>query len=573
MDSKIIQDLSLQAMNLRDMGVIFINDSYEIIYHNTWVTEHLKESDSLIGKSMLSCFAEIQETDVHELIQSSLQCDFDQIQSHSGLKGNFPFYAKKGQGKLIHQRIAIHTLVNESRRYIYVEIQDVSDLESRELELENQTLHFERLANYDTLTGLMNRRFFTERLTEEISSSERNSLRFAVLFLDLDHFKQVNDKLGHSAGDELLRKVSSQLKLMLRRNDLVARLGGDEFVILLDNMTREDQPAMVANKLLNLFQPKWSIHGHEVEIGTSIGISIYPNDGTTASELLNSADMAMYTSKQLGRGRFQYYSSSMGESAAQRAALEKELKLAIEDGQFELYFQPQVDIHNCKIHGCEALIRWNHPTRGIVSPIEFIPLAEESLLIVAIGRWVIEEACRFLKRLNDSGLQDILMAINLSPRQFEALSLFDVLSKAVTETQINAKLLVLEITEGHLFQSKTKTNLTMKRLKNLGIQIALDDFGTGYSSLAYLKTLPLDFLKIDRLFVTDLVQDLVDQQIISSIIELAQGLNLDIVAEGAETPEQVAKLKALGCGVIQGFYYAEPLPADDFIEYCLQFQG
>lgn len=573
MSSNLIQDLSMQALNLRDLGVVFIDESYEIVYHNSWVSQYLKDSNPILGKPFFSCFTEMQGSQIDKIIQSYFMGDFTQNQSTMDLKGEFPFYTNNGQGKLIHQRVAIHSLLNKSKRYVYIEIQDVSELYVREQELENQALHLERLANYDTLTGLMNRRFFTERLTEEISSSERNSLRFAVLFLDLDHFKQVNDKLGHSAGDELLRKVSGQLKLILRRNDIVARLGGDEFVILLDNITREDQPAMVANKLLDLFRAKWTIHGQDIEIGTSIGISIYPNDGTTASELLNTSDMAMYTSKQLGRGRFQYYSSSMGESAAQRAALEQELKLAVEEGQFELYFQPQVDIHQCKIHGCEALIRWNHPTRGLVMPMEFISLAEESLLIVTIGRWVIEEASRFLKRLNDSGLQDVLMAINLSPRQFEALSLFDVLSKAISEAQINAKNLVLEITEGHLFQSKAKTNLTMKRLKNLGIQIALDDFGTGYSSLAYLKTLPLDFLKIDRLFVTDLVQDLVDQQIISSIIELAQGLNLDIVAEGAETPEQVAKLKTLGCGVIQGFYYAEPLSGDDFIEYCLQFQG
>lgn len=569
----LIQQLTYKAMDSQNYGVLFVNQTHEIFYSNHWFKENITNDLGVTNQEFLNLFPQLKQSKIEKGIQLCLESGEETFINYQTMDVPFPFVHNLKENCCLKQNVSISPIKLSHQIYAYIEVHDVSDLYLHQLELESQSIHLEKLANFDTLTGLMNRRCFTSRLDDAIASAHRNSSRFAIMFLDLDHFKEVNDKFGHSSGDELLRQVASELKKLLRRNDIIARLGGDEFVIYIDNVTREDQPAMVGNKLLSLFAQKWVLFGQEVKVGVSIGISMYPNDGMTASELLKHSDMAMYSSKQLGRGRFQYYATSMGESAFARLELERELKAAVEEGQFELYFQPQVDINQCKIHGCEALIRWNHPEKGLISPLDFIPLAEESILIVTIGRWVIEESTRFLKRLNEQGIKDILLAINLSPRQFDALSLFDVLSKAVDDTQVNAKDLVLEITEGHLLQSKAKTNLTMKRLKNLGIQIALDDFGTGYSSLAYLKTLPLDFLKIDRLFVRDLVEDKVDQQIISSIVELAQGLNLDIVAEGAETPEQVAKLKTLGCGVIQGYYYAQPLKRDDFIEYCLQFQG
>lgn len=568
-----IQALSLLALDTFEQGVMMVDSDLQVLYYNEWVQDECGLAPLEEPQRFIEIFPAMVAGRVYRTLQQCLEFGISKRLASRWIDVPLRVQYTEVPQSEHNQSISIYPIQQGETHYALVVINDMSHTHYRENELRSQAVHLERLANFDPLTGLMNRRYFTERLEGFLGHSNRHDTRFALMFLDLDRFKEVNDSYGHAAGDELLRRVSAQLKKLLRRNDVIGRLGGDEFVILIDNITREDQPAMVANKLLALFSNTWNILGQEVEVGTSIGIALYPEDSQSTHGLLKQADLAMYSAKQLGRGRFQYYSASMGEAVQNRSLIEEELKQGLERGEFELYFQPQVDIHSCQIHGCEALIRWNHPTRGLVLPMEFIPIAEESMLIVALGRWVIEQSLQFQAKMEAAGLKDFSIAINLSPKQFEALSLYSILSKAIEDNQVNPKQIVLEITEGHLIQSKKKSTQTMRQLKHLGIKIALDDFGTGYSSLAYLKTLPLDYLKIDRLFVKDLVEDKVDQQIITSVVDLAQALKLQIVAEGAETPEQVNKLRELGCGVIQGFYYAKPMSSEDVLEYCLQFSG
>lgn len=568
-----IQALSLLALDSFEQGVMMVDSDLQVLYFNEWVQEECGLEPLIEPQRFIELFPAMVAGRVYRSLQQCIDFGVSKRLASRWIDVPLSVQFTELPETAHNQSISIYPLTQGKTHFALLVINDMSHAHYRENELRSQAVHLERLANFDPLTGLMNRRYFTERLEGFLGRSHRDTSRFALMFLDLDRFKEVNDTYGHAAGDELLRRVSAQLKKLLRRNDVIGRLGGDEFVILIDNITREDQPAMVANKLLTLFRNTWNILGQEVQVGVSIGIALYPEDSQSAHGLLKQADLAMYSAKQLGRGRFQYYSSSMGEAVHNRTLLEEELNQALELGEFELYFQPQVDIHSCQIHGCEALIRWNHSSRGVVLPMEFIPVAEESMLIVALGRWVIEQSIQFQAKMEAAGMDNFSMAINLSPKQFEALSLYNILSKAIEDNQVNPSRIVLEITEGHLIQSKKKSTQTMKQLKQLGIKIALDDFGTGYSSLAYLKTLPLDYLKIDRLFVKDLVEDQVDQQIITSVVDLAQALSLQIVAEGAETPEQVSKLRELGCGVIQGFYYAQPMTSEDVLEYCLQFSG
>lgn len=565
-----VPQLAMLAVDALDNGVMIFDSQLRMVYLNNWVQESCVFVEPPLEMEFSSVFPKMKSRRVHRAIAQCIKFGLAKKIATKLLKQPFPFFQDQDITKVIKQSISIYPLEMKGAYYAYVEIQNVTHTYNRERELQAQALHLQRLANFDPLTGLMNRRFFTEQLAVAVDRSVKQGTRFSLLVLDLDKFKSVNDNYGHNVGDELLRRTSAELKKLLVGNDVIGRIGGDEFVILLDDVLHEEQPAMLAGKILSLFNEKWSIMERHLKVGTSIGIAMFPEDGTHSGALLKHADLAMYSAKQLGSGKFQFYSSAMGNNVLHRIELENDLRMAIEKEEFELYFQPQVDIDTGKIHGCEALIRWNHPEKGNILPMDFIPVAEESMLIVALGKWVIEESIRFLKVMNEKGLH-CLMAINLSPCQFEAITLFDVLANAIKENEVNPEMVVLEITEGHLIQSRTKTDNTLRRLKMLGVKVALDDFGTGYSSLAYLKTLPLDFLKIDRLFVKDLVQDLVDQKIIASVVELAQALDLEIVAEGAETPEQVAKLQILGCGVIQGFYYSKPMPGDELIEYCLNF--
>lgn len=415
---------------------------------------------------------------------------------------------------------------------------------------------------YDSLTGLPNRRKFTEQLAPILVQARLQSEIRAVLFLDLDRFKTINDSLGHAVGDLLLKAVAGRLTRILRRDDLVARLGGDEFMILLQGLAQKQDAAKIASKVLDSLRPPFKIQDHELHVASSIGIAISPSDGDDVDTLLKNADTAMNRAKELGRNNFQFFADEMSSVSLSRLGLENDLRKALTRQELVLFYQPQFDMEHDQINGVEALIRWNHPERGLVMPGDFIALAEETGLIVPIGRWVIKTACEQSRAWQRAGLTPIQMAVNLSAKQFQQQDLPDLVDEILQETGMDPAFLELEITESVLMQSLEQTVDQLLRLMSLGVKISIDDFGTGYSSLNYLKRFPLHALKIDRSFVKDIGEDSDDTSIVSAVIALAHNLNLEVVAEGVETQLQLDFLRAQQCDRYQGFFKSRPVPAE-----------
>ena len=440
------------------------------------------------------------------------------------------------------------------------------------------------LAFYDGLTRLPNRLLFLEGLNLALAAARRQDRRLAVLFLDLDRFKRINDTLGHSMGDRLLQAVSERLKGSLRSSDTiargespsagdtVARLGGDEFIVLLTDMTRGEDAAKVARRILDALADPFRLDQQEVFITGSLGIGVFPHDGEDADTLLKNADTAMYHAKDAGRNGYQFYSGSMNAAAFQRLSLENNLRRALERDEFLLHFQPQVDVATGAIVGAEALVRWRHPELGLVSPADFIPLAEETGLILPIGEWVLRRACAQARAWRDAGYPPLHMAVNISGRQFRQQLLVRSVEQAVAAAGYDPHRLELEITESVLMRSAEETVRTLRDLKEMGSRISVDDFGTGYSSLNYLTRFPIDALKIDQSFIRDITTDPADAAITTAIIAMAAGLKLQVIAEGVETPEQVAFLRRQGCHLMQGYHFSRPVPAEGF-EKLLQAQA
>jgi diguanylate cyclase (GGDEF)-like protein/PAS domain S-box-containing protein len=427
------------------------------------------------------------------------------------------------------------------------------------------------LAFYDQLTSLPNRRLLLDRLQYNLSLSQRNKKHGVLMFLDLDDFKKINDSLGHEVGDELLQQVADRIKLPLRRADTVARLGGDEFVILVANQTLEGDALIefssnLAEKIIIAFQQPFHIKGYEHHISSSIGITIFPPTEQTAVSILGQADTAMYKSKKMGKNTFCFYEQAMQTIAEAKLALEHDLRRAIEQQQFILNYQPQVD-NSGKVLAIEALVRWHHPQRSWVSPAEFIPLAEESGLIIPIGQWVLINACTQLQSWLRQGLQIQHISVNVSPKQFRQNDFIANIKSALNQSGLPAKNLMLEITEGIVLDNVEDTIQKMDTLKQIGIQFSIDDFGTGYSSLSYLKRLPIDELKIDQSFVRDIATDKDDAAIVATIIAMASHLNLTVVAEGVENFQQLDFLTANGCILFQGYHFSRPLIAEDLLAF------
>jgi diguanylate cyclase (GGDEF)-like protein/PAS domain S-box-containing protein len=426
-----------------------------------------------------------------------------------------------------------------------------------------------RLAFYDPLTDLPNRRLLHERLNLALAASSKNLRYGAVLLLDLDNFKAINDTKGHVVGDQLLIEVAQRLKSCVRLGDTVARLGGDEFIVMLENLSIDKNQAtaeteVVSEKVLHEINQPYLLAGHEFYSSPSIGISLFTNHEATGEEILKRADAAMYQAKNAGRNTMRFFDPDMQASLESRMTLESELHHALPQNQLRLYYQIQVDGSRQAL-GAEALLRWEHPQQGLVSPDQFIPLAEESGLILPIGKWVLHAACTQLKLWENSPLtQDLLLAVNVSPRQFRHPDFVEQVRKVLEQTGVNAKLLKLELTESLVLHDVADTIKKMEMLKLLGIRFAIDDFGTGYSSLSYLKKLPLNQLKIDRSFVRDIVVDPSDAVIVQTIIGMANNLGLNVIAEGVETEEQLAYLKHYGCPAYQGYLFGQPVPLEEF---------
>jgi diguanylate cyclase (GGDEF)-like protein len=423
-------------------------------------------------------------------------------------------------------------------------------------------------ARYDALTGLPNRLYFKDELAQELVKAARAQTCVAVLFIDLDHFKDVNDTAGHSAGDVLLQEIAARLKRCTRESDFIARLGGDEFTILLPGVTTPDSAGVFADKVVQAMAQPFLVEGHERFLSASVGIAVYPHDGTTADALVKNADTAMYRAKSTGRNKSVYFEDRMNAEARARVALERELRRAIAQAEFELHYQPQLDLRSGEICGAEALLRWNHPERGLLLPSHFVGLAEEVGLIEPLGRWILDRACAQYKVFMSRGIRLKRFSVNVSARQFRQSDFVDFVTRTVAKHNVLPLCFELEITESLLMSANEEVDQALRALKDLGIRLAIDDFGTGYSSLAYLKQFSFDVVKIDKSFVRDLEANAESRAITSAIVAMAHALRKEVVAEGVETEGQLAILRNLACDQIQGYFFAEALAPQAFMEFA-----
>lgn len=466
------------------------------------------------------------------------------------------FVNRKKNGELYWERGVISSIKN-SEGIITHFLSVKEDITKRKWAEET----IQHMAYYDPLTDLPNRMLFNDRLGQALAQAKRKNQLAAVLFLDLDRFKVINDTLGHTLGDLLLRSVAGRLKKCVRDGDTIARMGGDEFTLLLTGIVQVDEAVKAAQGLLNVLKPSFTVEGHEVHITPSIGISIFPYDGADGVTLVKNADAALNRAKEQGRTNYQLYTPVMNAKAFERMTLENSLRKALERGEFTLYYQPQVSLGTGDIVGMEALLRWEHPDLGLVSPAQFIPMAEETGLIVPIGEWVLKTACEQNKKWQDMGYRPMCMAVNLSARQFNEQNLVAMISGILKSTGLESQWLDVEITESIIMQHLESTIATLRDLHHLGIQISIDDFGTGYSSLTYLKKFPVHALKIDQSFIREITTDPDDEAITSAVIAMGHSLKLNVIAEGVETMEQLQILRALKCDRMQGYLFSRPVPA------------
>jgi len=443
----------------------------------------------------------------------------------------------------------------ETSHYVIV-FTDISQLKQDKARLEF-------LAQHDALTRLPNRTLFEDRLQEALNRAHRHTSTVGLFFIDLDRFKDINDSLGHAVGDQLLQAVADRLKGCVRETDTVARLSGDEFTVLLDELRKSSDAAVAAEKLLAVLAQPFTLSGHELFISGSIGISCYPDDGNDTQTLLKNADAAMYRAKESGRNTYQFFSAEMNAHALEKLVMTNSLRLALERNEFVLHYQPVVDLATGKFNALEALVRWKHPELGMVPPVRFIPLAEESGLIVPIGEWVLKNACAQMKAWQTDGIAPQRMAVNLSARQFKQKDLTQRIVAILDETGLAPQCLELELTESMVMQDPAEAEKVLDQLHKMGISLAIDDFGTGYSSLSYLKQFPIDFLKIDRSFVRGTPDNPDDVAITRAIIALAKSLDLWVIAEGVETEQQLAFLKAEGCEEAQGYLLSKPISTEE----------
>lgn len=470
---------------------------------------------------------------------------------------NWEIVGRRKSGVTISLELTVSDFYIGREKFFTIVLRDITERQKYEEKIRHQAFH-------DTLTDLPNRLLLKERLNLEIAHAKNNNRMLAVMYLDLDRFKLINDTLGHDKGDLLLKNVAKRLTNCLHKDDTVARMGGDEFTLLLPGLEKEEDAVKVAGKILESIRKPFEIDEHELYISGSIGISFCPNDGEFSEDLLKNADVAMYRAKEKGKNNFQLYTLTMNIKARERLEMENNLRKALENKEFIVYYQPKIDTITKKIIGFEALVRWQHPEWGLVSPSKFIPLAEDTGLIVPIGEYVLRTACIQAKKWQDQGFAGLHVAVNLSSRQFQLQNLIKEISEVLKVTKLNPELLELEITETVAMQDVEYTLEIMSKLKGMGIKFAIDDFGTGYSSLSYLKKFSLNKLKIDKSFVQEIDSKTGDKAIASTIIALGKSLNLDVVAEGVENEGQYDFLKKSECDEMQGFLFGKPMPASEF---------
>lgn len=547
------KSLSLTRATLESSaeGILVVDNKGDIIDHNTKIVEMLSLPDTL---AQVNDFKGIMKYVIGMSDESkNFEEKLNQLEKNPKdvLIGILKF---KDKEKHVFEYYTQPYSLPNTKGHILGRVwtfRDVTERSSLEDELKYQATH-------DSLTGLPNRVLMMETLRQSIASADRRQTHFCVMFLDLDRFKLINDSLSHDAGDEILRGVSNRLRSVIRAEDILVRLGGDEFVVILNNIKKESDVIDIASKITASFKDYFLVKEHKLSLSTSVGISLYPQDGKNIDALLRNADTAMYYSKAQGGNQYQFYREELNAKNLERLDNESELRQAITNNEFFLVYQPQIDLTTEKIVSAEALIRWKHPKKGIVLPIDFIPLAEETGLIVPIGEWVLRTACMQNKQWQDKGLPPIRIAINITTKQFKQYNIVEVISNILKETKMDPQYLELELTENMIIDN-AGTVKVIHDLKKLGIQIALDDFGTGYSSLNYLREIPIDRIKIDQSYVKNIESNRGDDVIIQAIITMARNLNLDILAEGVETEKQFEFLKSQKCGGFQGFYFSKPI--------------
>ena len=538
---------ALEGISITDKEglIVAVNPSFTTITGYT--------AEEVIGKNPSVLKSDRHETDFYTGMWTSLK-------ENGSWQGEIWNRRKNGESyPEILSISSVHNDVGELTNYVAV-FHDISDMKLKDEQIEHQAYH-------DALTGLPNRILVADRLGVAIAHAKRAGTKVAVLFLDLDNFKKINDSLGHSLGDMLIQSVAKRLLGEFRDADTIARLGGDEFLIVVENVADEREVVELADRLLRAFDESYIIKGNELFVTTSVGVTLYPEDGSTPDILIKNADMAMYQSKAKGKNAYFLFTEEMNERVAKRINLENDMRQALKERQFTVYFQPKVNQRTGAVTGMEALVRWVKPDGTIVSPVEFIPLAEETGLIVPLGEFVLEASCKAMQIFDGVGCGDIKVSVNLSPIQFEQEDLVEMVIDNLERNGLASSRLELEITESTLMTDVQTSIAKLNLLVDHGISIAIDDFGTGHSSLYYLKNFPIDVLKIDRSFVRDITEDVSDAQIVETIIMMAHNLGMTVVAEGVETKEQLELLDSFGCKTIQGYYYSKPLPLEEVIEY------
>jgi diguanylate cyclase (GGDEF)-like protein/PAS domain S-box-containing protein len=547
-------DFSVELLLNNLPGMVYrckLDAHWTMEFMSSWVKELTGyRADQLMGNNELSYAQLIDPADL-EYVAGGVQ---QAVDTGKPFQLTYRINDAFGMQKWVRERG--QAVYDENRKLIALEgfITDVTEYKHAEARLE-------RLATYDDLTGLPNRTFLNGYLQEVLADPKRNE-PLAVMFIDLDEFKQVNDTMGHTPGDMLLRQVALRLQQVMRPDDVVARLGGDEFVVTASCLNGTNSAQIIAQKILSALRVPFIIEGQEVFVSASIGISMAPQDGRTTESLFKSADMAMYRAKKAGRNGFRFFEMEMGEVAKARSALDNALPHALERNEFELQYQPRIDLNTMRVTGMEALIRWNHPELGRVPPLQFIPIAEDSGIIGTIGKWVLEEACAQTKRLNDQLNYPLRISVNLSAKQLKLPDLTEQVQAVLRKTALPPQLLELELTETALIEDMELSAITLKELKCLGVMLAIDDFGTGYSGLAYLQRFPFDVLKLDRTFLMENTDNKNRFKFIKAVLDLAHSLELAVVAEGIETQEILDVLLELSCDEGQGYLFAKPLSLD-----------
>ncbi|HVY07024.1 MAG TPA: EAL domain-containing protein [Burkholderiales bacterium] len=523
------------------------SDGRSILYANRLASEKLGlHGSALAAGNADKLYADIRD---REVLLSRVQRD--------ATVRDFEIQLRDATGKTFWALVSAHIVSFGGEACILAGLNDIT-------ERKHMQDHINHLAYYDELTALPNRAMFGERLDHALERSKRNGRQLAVLFMDLDRFKVINDTLGHESGDKVLRQLAGRFNGELRKSDTVARLGGDEFVVLIEDLPEKGYVDIVAEKLLGAAARPFDVNGQQFHLSGSIGVSIYPNDGEDAPALLRNADVAMYAAKRHGKNNFQYYSAKADVHSIEQLEIESALRPALDHHEFFLEFQPIVDAADSRVAGVEALLRWRHPQKGVIPPLKFIPLAEETGLIVPIGEWILHAACAQLREWSDPRVAHLRMAVNLSARQFNDSRLLHHVRRAIESAGIDPSRLEIELTESMVMGNAENAVRIFAELKAMGVRLSIDDFGTGYSSLAYLRRFPIDCIKIDRSFVQDIPHDKGNMEITRAVMAMAHNLNLKVTAEGVETQSQLDFLREYRCDRLQGYYFSRPVKQADF---------